>query len=456
MPFPRRAALGGLLGLAACAERIAPGRAGLALPARFVEARGLAPAMPDAAWWRGFNAPELDALMARLDGGNTDIAQAEARIRQADAQLRITGAALLPSLELDASASRQRANTSGRALTSSSHSLTGYVSYELDFWGKNRASAEAARQSLRYAEFDAATVRLTQQASLAQTYFELVEAEAELAMQRQNVEAARRILGVLRAQFAAGTATGLDVVQQETTLAQEEAKLPALEQTAAQDRNTIAVLLGEAPEGLRLLGADLDALAVPRPAPGLPAEVIARRPDVAAAEALLASYDADIAAARAALLPSVSLTGEAGWSASALNTLFNPASQIWSLAGSLTQTIFDGGAKRGQVALSEAQAEEQLHAYRAAILTALKEVENAIIGLRQSEEQERRLRIAAERAARAQSIAEAQLRGGTVNLTTVLQTQQTLFSARISLVQARLSTLDAAVTLFKALGGGWR
>ncbi len=452
----RRAGLAGLLALAACGPRIAPTASGIALPDRFREADPAAARWPDPDWWRGFDAPELDRLMAVLVQGNFDLAQAAARVRQADAQMRIAGAALLPTVQGDFSNSRQRSSLGGRAYASSSHSLTGSASYELDFWGKNRASLEAARQTARYARFDVETVRLTAQSSLADTYFQVLEAEAELRVQQQNLDAARRILAVLRAQNTAGTATGLDVAQQETTVAQEEAKIPPLEQTIGQGRNAIALLLGVTPQSFSLQGGDFDRLQVPHPSPGNPADLVARRPDVARAEANLASYNADVAAARAALLPSIAISGEAGWSATALRSLFDPASTIWSLASSVTQTIFDGGNLRGQVALSRAQAEEQLAAYRSAIVTALQEVENGVIQLRQAEEQERRLRIAAERAERAYAIAEAQLRGGTVNLTTSLQTQQTLFATRIAVVQARLATLQAALNLFKVLGGGWR
>ncbi|GAV34588.1 outer membrane protein OprM precursor [Roseomonas sp. TAS13] len=450
----RRATLAGLLALAACGPKIELAGSGLTLPVRFGESQTPAN-WPSPDWWRGFGSPELDALMQKANTGNFDIAQAIARIRQADAQLRISGASLLPTVSVGADNSRSRSSTSGRAYTTSTHSVTASASYEIDFWGKNRSTAESAQQSLRYAQYDAETVRLTQLASVANTYFEVLEAEAELVVQRQNLAAARRILTVLRAQLAGGTATSLDVFQQETTVAQTDAQIPVLEQTASQGRNTLAVLLGEAPENIMITGGSFDSLLVPHASPGQPSELIARRPDVQAAEAQLAAANANVAVARANLLPSVTLSAEAGWSAAALSSLFTPAASLWSLAASVTQTVFDGGALRGQVELSKAEAEELLYAYRSAIMTALKEVENAIIGLRQSEEQERRLRIAIDRAERAYSVAESQLRGGTVTLTTVLQTQQTLFSARISLVQARLTTFEAAVTLFKVLGGGW-
>lgn len=441
--------------LPACGLQTEPVASNVEIPHRFREADPSKANWPSPDWWRGFGSPELDRLMARLVAGNFDLAQASARIRQADAQMRVTGSTLLPAIDSSATSSRQRTGTAGRPYLVNSHSLTGSVSYELDFWGKNRASLEAARQNVHYARYDAEVVRLTQIASLATAYFEVLEAEAELRMQRQNLQAARRILGIVRAKVAGGTATGLELAQQETTVANEEAKLPPIEQTAAQGRNSIAVLLGETPQTVTITGGGFDALAIPRPSPGQPADLIARRPDVARAEANLGAYYANVTAARAALLPSINLSGEAGWTATALGVLFSPASQVWSLAASLTQTIFDGGKLRGQVALRRAEAEEQLYAYRAAIMAALKEVENGIIALRQAEEQERRLRVAVERAERAYAISEAQLQAGTANLTTVLNTQQSLFSARISLVQARLSTLRAAVDLFKVLGGGW-
>ncbi|MCQ4161284.1 efflux transporter outer membrane subunit [Roseomonas sp. GC11] len=438
--------------LAGCAITSTPPGAGIEAGARFRNAAAEPVRWPEAQWWQGFGAPELDRLMAAATTGNLDIAQAEARIRQAEASLRIAGASLLPSLTLGGSGSRQRSS----ATTRNSFSTTLAASYEADLWGGNAADRRAAEQTLRANRFSAAATGISTTASLANAYFALLAYREELRVQQENVEASRRILAVVRSQYAAGTATGLDVAQQETELAQQEARIPSLRQNIDQQANAIALLIGQPPAAVTVAGEGLGGLRIPPVAPGQPADLLARRPDVLQAEASLAAYQADIDAARAALLPTLDLTAQGGLQGAVLRTLLRPEQQVWSLAASLSQTVFDGGAKRGQVQLAEARAEELLGAYRYAILDALRDVEDALVALRETTEQERLYEEAANRAARAAQIAESQLRLGTATMITVLNTQQTLYSARTTLVEARLSRLQAAIGLFRALGGGWR
>jgi NodT family efflux transporter outer membrane factor (OMF) lipoprotein len=454
---PLRTAGTGLLllcALAGCAIRPDAAAAGLALPNRFLQSGAQPAQWPDPLWWRGFNAPELDRLMEAATTGAFDIAAAAARVRQADAQARIAGAALLPLVTGGLDASRRQTGGGNRRSTSYDASIS--ASYEVDFWGANRNNADAAALAARASRFDAGTVMLTTQASVANTYFNIVTTREQLRVQTENLHAARRILNVIRSQVTAGVATGLDLAQQETVVAQQEAQIPSLRQSIAQSSNSLAVLLGVTPEQVAVATGGLENFTTPSTAPGLPSELLARRPDVLYAEAQLAAANADIAVARAALLPSVTLSAQGGFSSLVLGTLLRPDAQFWSLASSLTQTIFDGGALRGRVALSQAQAEELIVAYRRAIVAALADVEDALVALRETTEQEALRREAANRAARAASIAEAQLTAGTINLITLLNTQQTLYSARNTLVQAQLERLQAAVGLFRALGGGWQ
>ncbi|MDJ0387753.1 efflux transporter outer membrane subunit [Roseomonas sp. E05] len=451
-----------LLGaLAACGPRPEPVLSGLAATARFRNADAASPAQwPDPDWWTRFDAPELDRLMTAAMAGNFDLAAATARVRQADAQLRIAGASLFPTVGVDAGATQARSVASsslaGRSRNSTRYDATLSASYEVDFWGRIRSLTEAARQNLRASRFDVGTVLLTTEASIANTYFEVLAAREELRVQEQNLAAARRILEVIRQQVNFGTATGLDLAQQETVVAQLQAAIPSLRQTAEQGANALAVLTGQPPSALDLSPDAFDRLRIPTAAPGQPADLLARRPDVQAAEASLAAANADVAAARAALLPAVTLSASGGVQSAMLGTLLRPESQFFSLVAGLAQTIFDGGALRGQVALSRAQAEELLVEYRRAIVTALQDVEDALVALRETTAQEELRAEAAARAQRAYDIAESQLRAGTITLITLLNTQQTLFSARVNLVQARLARLEAAVALFRALGGGWQ
>ena len=444
--------------LGGCAWLTPPGTSsGIGLPARLAAADAAAPVQwPDPDWWRGFGSPELDALMAEALAANTDIAAAVARIRQADAQLRISGAALLPTVDLSTRAVRQQSGgataatvtgvgRTNRIRVSSNDQISLSASYEIDFWGKNRASLEAAQRAAQASRFDAGTVTLTTQASVANTYFSLLSAQETLAIQQQNIDIANRVLRVIRQRVAVGTGTGLELAQQETVVAQQQAQLPPLVQQVEQDRNSLGTLVARPPETLVVEGNVFNRLDVPVVSPGLPAEVLVRRPDVLNAEATLAAANADIVAARAALLPSITLTGAGGFTSLALENVMRPGSIVFNIAAGLTQPIFHGGALRGQVQLNEARAEELLATYRGAILNALVDTENALVALRQTTEQERLQAAAVRMAERAYAISEAQLQAGTIDLVTLLNTQQTLFSARTTLAQARLARLQAAV-----------
>jgi multidrug efflux system outer membrane protein len=342
-----------------------------------------------------------------------------------------------------------------RIRVSASDQLSLAAAYEIDFWGKNRGQVEAAQQSVSATRFDAGTVMLTTQASVANTYFAMLAAQETLAIQQQNLEIAQRVVRVIRQRVAVGTGTGLDLAQQEAVVAQQQAQIPPLVQQLEQNRNSLGTLVARPPETLVVEGGSFNRLDVPAVLPGLPVEVLTRRPDVLTAEATLAAANANIVVARAAMLPSVTLTGTGGFTSLALENLLRPGSIIFTLVGGLTQPIFRGGALRGQVRINEARAEELLALYRGTIVSALVDTENALVALRQTTEQERLQSIAVRMAERAYGIAEAQLQAGTIDLLTLLVTQQTLFSARTTLANARLARLQSAVGLFRALGGGW-
>ena len=447
----------------------APGTSsGIPLPGR-MEAADPAQAVqwPDPQWWRGFGSAELDGLMAASMTANNDIAAAVARIRQADAQIRIAGATLLPSLDLTTRATRAQTGSAStasipgfggggtRIRVSASDQISLAATYEIDFWGKNRGQVEAAQQSASATRFDAGTVTITTQASVANTYFAMLAAQETLAIQQQNLDIAQRVVRVIRQRVAVGTATGLDLAQQETVVAQQQAQIPPLQQSLEQNRNSLGTLVARPPQAVRLEGGTFARLAVPSVTPGLPAEVLARRPDVLNAEAALAAANANIVVARAQLLPSITLTGSGGFTSLALENLVRPGAVVFNIAAGLAQPIFRGGALRGQVELNEGRAQELLAAYRGTILAALVDAENALVALRQTTEQEALQANAVRMAERAYAIGDAQLQAGTIDLVTLLNTQQTLFSARTSLANARLARLQAAVGLFRALGGGW-
>jgi NodT family efflux transporter outer membrane factor (OMF) lipoprotein len=417
---------------------------------------------PAADWWRGFGSPRLVELIAQAQSANFDIAAAVARIRQADAQSRIAGAALLPSVGAGAGIANTlpppQATAGGVVRPPSATTINPSInaSYEIDFWGKNQASLEAAQASALASRYDRQTVELTVVTSVATTYFQILSLRDRLVVAQANIDAANSVLAALQTEENVGTATALDVAQEETTVAQLLAQVPPLSQQLQQSIDALAILLGRTPESVTVEQGTLDVLKMPPVAPGLPSELLARRPDVAEAEAQLVSANANIRVARAAYFPSINLTAEGGLASVALAGLFGPTGGFYSLAAAVTQPIFEGGALEGQVELSQARYDELVQDYRKAVVSAFVDVEDALAAEQQTRLQTQRQQEAVDKARRAYDISIAQLKAGTVNLLTVLNTENALFPAQDALVQAKLAEYQAIVSLFKALGGGWR
>lgn len=434
---------------------------GLDIPARYdgssANPKVAEAALPKLDWWRGFRSRELTEIVEQSLEANLDIAAAIARIVQADAQSRVAGAPLLPDVSLDGGATRSRASRSvsptARDTNTLSASLT--ASYEIDFWGKNRASLRAAEQSAVAARYDREVVALSTVASAANAYFQLLAAQDRLRAARDNLTSANRVLDLIKQRVNAGTASDLETAQQESVVNTQRATIPPLMQTVTQNRNTLAVLMARSPESVRLRGGSLRAIAAPRVTPGLPSELLAQRPDIRYAEANLAAANANVEVARASMLPSISLTGEGGVQSAVLKTLLKPESTLYSLSAGLVQPIFDGGTLQGTLDLRKGQQDELLQTYRKAVLSGFSDVETALDAVRQTAQTERLQAEVVASSRRAYDISERRLREGTIDLVTVLQTQQTLFSAQDSLTQARLSYLQAVISLYQALGGGW-
>lgn len=421
---------------------------------------------PDAAvpmldWWRGFRSPELTTLMDDAQLYNLDIAVAMAQIVQADAEVGVSGAPLLPSITGDASASRERVasasrsnvGTGGSTFSTFSTNLT--ASYILDFWGKNRATLAAAEENATVARYNREVVTLTTIVTVANTYFQVLAAQDELRITRQNLAAAERILSVVKKQFAGGTASELEVSQQQALVATERAAIPPLQVTLGQNMAALAVLVGRAPANFSVRGGSTRRIVVPRVTPGLPSQLLYQRPDIRQAEAQLAAANFDVEAARAAFFPQIQLTGTTGFESAALASLFTPGGWFYTLTASLTQPIFDGFLLESQLKQAKGVQLQDLNAYRKDVLSAFADVEKALIALQKFTLQERLQADVVASSRKAFQVAEIQLGGGTVNLIIVLQTEQTLFNAENTLVQVRLSKLLAATSLFQALGGGW-
>lgn len=433
-------------------------------PAAWDTAAG-ASAWPEADWWRGFGSAELDGLIAAAQVDNLDLGAAAARLLQAEAQARIAGAALLPSVDLSAGAGRagtfgggdSNAINTGSGTNSgrgSSYNASLGASYELDFWGRNRAGRDAAAASLRASRYDQATVALTVTAGVANNYLQVVGLRERLAIARLNLEIAERVLRLVEARQRYGAVTLLDVAQQRSAVASQRAAIPPLEQQERDARSALAQLLGRPPQGFGVDSTELNVLQVPVIGAGLPAELLARRPDIGAAEAQLAAADANLVAARAALFPSFRLTGSTGVQSSALRELFD-GSAVYNIGASVAQSVFDGGRLRGQRDIAAARQLELLQNYRKAVLAGFADVESALGSLQSLGEQERLQAEVLVQANLAFTLAEARYRAGAVDLLTMLDAQRTLYAAQDQTRQIRLARLQGAVNLYRALGGGW-
>jgi NodT family efflux transporter outer membrane factor (OMF) lipoprotein len=444
-----------LSGCILTAERIDPA---LDVPVNYRAAPRPVGTPPALDWWRGFGSRELTGLVEQAQLQNLDIAAAVARIEQADAQTRITGAPLLPAIDLDVQASRSRSSGTmggGSASERATYTAVLSASYEIDFWGKNRAAHRSAEHFAIASRFDRDVVALSTVATVVNTYLQILAAQDRLRIARENLVNANRVLDVIRERLAAGTATALDVAQQESVVAQQRAAIPPLDQQLRQNQATLAVLLGEPPVRVMVRGGSLFRLGVPRAAPNLPSELLLQRPDIRLAEANLEASEASVENARAALFPSITLTGEGGFQSAALKTLFRPESAIYSVAAGLVQPIFEGGRLLGQLDLQKGRRLELLQIYRQTTINAFADVERALVAMNSLAQQERLQRQAVDTAKRAYDISQTQLRAGTIDLTTVLNTQRTYFQEQDALALVRLTRLQAAVSLFQALGGGW-
>ena len=421
-------------------------------------------AVPPLDWWRSFRSRELTDIMEATREANLDIAAAVARIVQADAQARITGAALLPTADLNANAARMRSSQttamggtpgtfggSERSLLSTS--LT--ASYEIDFWGKNRAALRGAEAAAVASRFDREVVALTTLVTTANAYFQVLAAQDRLRVARNNYKSANEVLDLIKQRFNAGTASQLDIAQQQSLVDTVRAAIPPLEQTLWQNKVALALLMARPPERVAIRGGSLNNIAVPRVTPGLPSELLTQRPDIREAEAKLAAANANVENARAQFLPSIALTGEGGYQSAVLKTLLRPESAFFTLTAGLTQPIFHGGQLLGNLDLQKGAQDEMLQDYRKAVLQGFTDVETALDAVRQTALREQLQRAVVKSSREAFDISEQRLREGTIDLVTVLQTQQTIYQAEDTLVQARLARMQAIVSLYQALGGGW-
>lgn len=403
------------------------------------------------AWWQGFGSDELNRLVARALSDNTDLQAAAARVLQAEGRLRQAGASLFPSLSLGGGASTS--GTVGGGDGVDSFRLNANASYELDLWGRLRSNRAIAEANLEASRFDRDSVRLTVLSGVAGTWLQSRYLEDRLALARESLTLSEQVLELVEAKVRYGAVSPQDLAQQRTLVANQRAALPALRQQARETRYALAVLVGDTPQGFALDRGGLADLTLPGVQPGLPVRVLAQRPDVGAALAGVMAADYGVAVARTAWWPSLTLTGSTRYASASLGDLFD-GDAVYSLAASLSQLLFDGGATRGQNTAARAAWLEQVAGYQGVLLTALSEVEQSLGNINALDEQDVHRREALRQATRSFQIAEARYREGEIELTSVLDAQTSLNSARQNALELRYNEMLARVTLYRVLGQG--
>ena len=451
--------LSALLVLTGCAstlhqsDELAP----LAVPAAWSSSLPQGSRTPDdlAHWWQRFNDPLLSTLVTQALQANTTVRSAQAALQQARALRDVRSANLLPRLSASGSAQRGKSNGSN---TSNSLRAGLDASWEPDIFGGNRSNLNAAQADAQASETALADVQVSIAAEVALAYIQLRGQQAQLQIARSNLASQQETLQITDWRVQAGLITSLELEQARAAAEQTSAQLPTLLANMARTRHSLAVLTGQPPDAL------LAPLSPSQPVPqaahdlalSIPAQTLRQRPDVRTAEYRISAALARVSAADAARYPSFSIGGSVGLSALTLSGLTSGASVASALLGSLSVPLLDGGAARAQVRAQEAALEQARVAYEAAILTALKDVEDALVTLQGDQARLVNLQNAATAASNAALLAQQRFASGLIDFQTVLQTQRTQLTAQDSVASTQADISAGHVRLFKALGGGWQ
>ena len=449
--------------LSACGNPVQRPDSGLQPPATWQSPHGASVARIDPQWWKQFGSPELDRLIEQARLGSFDLAAAMARVRQAQAGTVIAGGSQLPEVKAGANANRQKllrgngysqldADNSNKAVDYFDASLT--ATYEIDFWGGKRASRDSARLALQASEFDRATVELTLLSGVANTYAQALSLREQSRIAELNLANAQNVLKLVQTRFDSGSATALELAQQKSLVAAQQRQLPLVQQQAQDALISLAALLGRPVQDLQTGAEPFDRLQWPTIAAGVPSDLLSHRPDIARAEAQLAAAEADVKVARAAMLPSVTLSAQLGSGANQFDDIIR--SPFYNLTAGLLAPVFNNGRLSAERDKARARQEELLETYRAAIINGIADVEKALNSIRGLDAQRQWQSEELNQAQTAFDIAQSRYEAGAEDLLTVLETQRTLYTAQDLNVQLRLSRLQASIGLYKALGGGWQ
>jgi NodT family efflux transporter outer membrane factor (OMF) lipoprotein len=474
LPVPRASLVAAMIAgaamlLAACTLGPNYARPGVEAPAAYKEAEGWKTAQPRdneprGPWWSVFNDPQLDALVSQVEVSNQTIKAAEARVREARALTQQAQAAFFPIVTANASATR----SGGRGGTPSNVDNTGSqgggprnnfnvaldVNWEIDLWGRVRRTVEAGEATAQASVADLEAAKLSAQAQLAEDYFLLRAQDAQIRLFNDTVDAYQKSLKLTQNQYAVGVAARADVAQAETQLKSTQAQALDAGVQRAQFEHAIAVLLGKAPADFSI-APEIIATTFPPIPPGLPSELLERRPDIAAAERRAAAANAQVGVAEAAFFPALTLSATGGFQSSVLSQLFSLPSRYWSLGPALAQTIFDAGLRRAQTAQAMATYDENVANYRQTVLAGFQEVEDNLAALRILEQEALVQDEAVKSARESLTITLNQYRAGTANYLAVVVAQAVALSNERTALTILGRRLTASVTLIKALGGGW-
>ena len=432
------------------------------VPAAFKEGDGRwtqvtpAEAQPRGDWWKAFADPVLDDLVARAERNNNSIQIAAARLAQARALVRSTNADRLPQVGLGAGALRE-AQPLARGATDTVLNAGASLSYEVDLFGRLAKASDAAALDARSREALLQSTRLLVDAEVARSYFVLRGLDAELALVRDTVVAYRDTLRLTERRFQAGDIAELDVARVRSEVAATESEALAIERQRAQLEHALAVLAGEPASAFRIEPAGPDGWKASPPVvpAGVPSTVLARRPDVSAAQSSWQAAQARVGVAQAAWFPSLSLTASGGQASPELSDLFKWSARAWSVGALLSLPIFDGGRREAGVANAKGELDAALASYREQVLVAFKDVEDELSALRLLSEQEQAQTRAVGSATRVTTLSETRYRNGLVSQLEVLDAQRSELRNRRQALQVRAALYQSTVGLIRALGGGW-
>ena len=447
--------------LSACALGPDYQRPDLPLPAQFrLDNSGSADSLGDSLWWQVYRDPTLAELIARALQNNLDVRIAAARVDQDRASLQATGLQLLPQLSAGASLGEQRVSTFSAPLPDrrfERSSLSADLSWELDFWGRIRRTREAARADLLASDASRQAVKVSLVAAVATQYFTLLALDQQLDITRATLELRKAFVDLTQAQFERGTVSGLDVATAQAQLATAQANVPTLERRIAQTENQLSLLLGGDPAAVARPPHELASQPVsPSLPPGLPSSLLERRPDLRQAEQALVAANARVGVAKAALFPTISLTGSYGSLSNEMSQLFTSPAENWSIGVNLLQPLLDADRNRYQVDFADAGRRVALLGYERSVRTAFREVADALVGRQKTAEYEAAQAALVSAQNDAHEIALARYKVGYSSYFDVINADRDLFAAKLTLTQARLDTLLASVQLYPALGGGWQ